>query len=95
MINRDGRQEAVHFDEITMRLKELSYGLNPDHCDPVVVAQKVCAGLKNSITTSELDELAAETAAYKTTDHTDYAIVESSKLKNFFSFFLASSTFGC
>lgn len=74
VIKRDGKQESVHFDKITARLKKLSYGLNPEHCDPVIVAQKVCMGVYKGVTTSQLDELAAETAAAMTTNHPDYAI---------------------
>ena len=32
---RDGRHESVSFDKITARVTKLSYGLNPDFCDPV------------------------------------------------------------
>ncbi len=35
VLKRDGRQEQVHFDKITARITKLSYGLNPDFCDPV------------------------------------------------------------
>ncbi|KAF6157850.1 hypothetical protein GIB67_003750 [Kingdonia uniflora] len=73
VLKRDGRQETVHFDKITARLKKLSYGLSIDHCDPVLVAQKVCAGVYKGVTTSQLDELAAETAAAMTANHPDYA----------------------
>lgn len=73
VIKRDGRQESVHFDKITARLKKLSYGLSSEHCDPVLVAQKVCAGVYKGVTTTQLDELAAETAAAMTTHHPDYA----------------------
>ncbi|KAL4578035.1 hypothetical protein LXL04_014150 [Taraxacum kok-saghyz] len=73
VVKRDGRQEAVHFDKITARLKKLSYGLSIDHCDPVLVSQKVCAGVYKGVTTSQLDELAAETAAGMTANHPDYA----------------------
>ncbi|XP_078179682.1 ribonucleoside-diphosphate reductase large subunit-like [Carex rostrata] len=73
VVKRDGRQEMVHFDKITARLKKLSYGLSQDHCDVVLVAQKVCAGLYKGIMTSQLDELAAETAASLTASHPDYA----------------------
>ncbi|KAJ6682487.1 RIBONUCLEOSIDE-DIPHOSPHATE REDUCTASE [Salix koriyanagi] len=73
VVKRDGRQEAVHFDKITARLKKLSYGLSVDHCDPVLVSQKVCAGVYKGVTTSQLDELAAETAAAMTANHPDYA----------------------
>ncbi|XP_039143601.1 ribonucleoside-diphosphate reductase large subunit [Dioscorea cayenensis subsp. rotundata] len=73
VVKRDGRQESVHFDKITARLKKLSYGLSQEHCDPVLVAQKVCAGVYKGVTTSQLDELAAETAAAMTANHPDYA----------------------
>jgi len=39
------------------------------------VAQKVTAGVYKGVTTSELDELAAETSAALTSTHPDYAIV--------------------
>lgn len=42
VIKRDGRQEKVHFDKITSRIKKLCYGLNETFVDPVEVAQKVC-----------------------------------------------------
>ncbi|CAN8287726.1 unnamed protein product [Cochlearia groenlandica] len=73
VVKRDGRQETVHFDKITARLKKLSYGLSIDHCDPVLVAQKVCVSVYKGVTTSQLDELAAETAASLTCNHPDYA----------------------
>ncbi|RRT37472.1 hypothetical protein B296_00051947 [Ensete ventricosum] len=75
VVKRDGRHEAVHFDKITARLKKLSYGLSQEHCDPVLVAQKVCAGVYKGVITSQLDELAAETAAAMTSNHPDYASV--------------------
>ncbi|KAM0933079.1 putative ribonucleoside-diphosphate reductase [Dioscorea sansibarensis] len=75
VVKRDGRQESVHFDKITARLKKLSYGLSQEHCDPVLVAQKVCAGVYKGVTTSQLDELAAETAAAMTANHPDYALL--------------------
>jgi ribonucleoside-diphosphate reductase subunit M1 len=75
VVKRDGRQEPVHFDKITARLTRLSYGLSAEHCDPVLVAQKVCAGVYKGITTGEIGELAAETAAAMTTSHPDYASV--------------------
>ncbi|KAK8463415.1 hypothetical protein SEVIR_1G363100v4 [Setaria viridis] len=73
VVKRDGRQESVHFDKITARLKKLGYGLSAEHCDPVLVAQKVCAGVYRGVTTSQIGELAAETAAAMTASHPDYA----------------------
>jgi ribonucleoside-diphosphate reductase subunit M1 len=73
VVKRDGRKQEVHFDKITARICKLAYGLNPDFCDPILVAQKVTSGVYKGVTTSELDELAAETAAALTSTHPDYA----------------------
>ena len=70
---RDGRHEPVQFDKITARIKKLAYGLNQEFCDPVLVAQKVTTGVYKGVTTSELDELAAETSASMTSNHPDYS----------------------
>jgi len=43
VVKRDGRQEPVHFDKITARINKLSYGLNPDFCDPVSARRSVRA----------------------------------------------------
>lgn len=72
---RDGRHEPVQFDKITARIKKLAYGLNQEFCEPVLVAQKVTSGVYKGVTTSELDELASETAASMTSIHPDYSIL--------------------
>jgi len=51
------------FDKITDRIKKLCYGLN-EMVDAVKVAMRVIEGLYDGVTTSELDNLAAETCAY-------------------------------
>jgi ribonucleoside-diphosphate reductase alpha chain len=58
------------FDKITDRIK--CYGLN-DLVDAVKVAMRVIEGLYDGVSTSELDNLAAETAASMTIAHPDYA----------------------
>jgi ribonucleoside-diphosphate reductase alpha chain len=77
VIKRDGRTESVKFDKITARIEKLCYSLNPHLVDPVDVARKVIEGLYDGVTTSELDNLAAETAASLTTKHPDYALLAS------------------
>ncbi|KAJ6588887.1 ribonucleotide reductase alpha subunit [Mycena capillaripes] len=72
---RDGRKERILFDKITSRIDKLIYGLDQNYVIPQDVTQKVVAGVYNGITTMELDNLAAETAAYLTTKHPDYAIL--------------------
>ncbi|KAI0059574.1 hypothetical protein BV25DRAFT_1828823 [Artomyces pyxidatus] len=75
VFKRGERRERVQFDKITSRISKLCYGLDNNHVDPVEVAQKVIQGVYQGVTTSELDNLAAETAAYLTTKHPDYAIL--------------------
>jgi len=77
VIKRDGKKETVKFDKITARIEKLCYSLNPELVDPIDVAQKVIEGLFDGVTTSELDNLAAETAASLTTKHPDYALLAS------------------
>ena len=72
VIKRDGRKEPIMFDKITARIKKLCYGFN-ELIDPVRVAMRVIEGLYDGVTTSELDNLAAEIAATMTTTHPDYA----------------------
>ncbi|MDA8669946.1 ribonucleoside-diphosphate reductase subunit alpha [Flavobacteriales bacterium] len=76
VVKRDGRKEAVKFDKITARIKKLCYGLNP-LVAPEKVAMKVIEGLFDGVTTSELDNLAAEVAATNTITHPDYALLAS------------------
>ena len=74
VLKRDGRKEPIMFDKITARVRKMCYGLN-DLVDPVKVAMRVIEGLYDGVTTSELDNLAAETAATMTTTHPDYALL--------------------
>lgn len=76
VLKRDGRKEAVKFDKITARIKKLCYGLNPI-VDPTKVAMKVIEGVYEGVSTSELDNLAAEVAASQVVTHPDYALLAS------------------
>jgi len=77
VIKRDGNRESVKFDKVTARVQKLCYGLDPIHVTPINVAMKVIEGIYEGVTTSELDNLAAETAASLTTKHPDYALLAS------------------
>jgi ribonucleoside-diphosphate reductase alpha chain len=72
VLKRDGKKELIMFDKITARVRKLCYGLN-GLVDPLKVAMRVIEGLYDGVTTSELDNLAAEIAATMTTTHPDYA----------------------
>jgi ribonucleoside-diphosphate reductase alpha subunit len=76
VLKRNGKKETVKFDKITARIQKLSYGLSP-LVDVIEVTKKVIEGIYDGVTTSELDSLAAETAASLTTKHPDYALLAS------------------
>jgi ribonucleoside-diphosphate reductase alpha chain len=76
VVKRDGRKEAVKFDKITARIIKMCYGLDP-LVSPEAVAMKVIEGIYDGVTTTVLDNLAAEVAASKTIDHPDYALLAS------------------
>lgn len=69
---RSGEKEPIKFDKITERIHGLSTDLD-ERVDPSAIAQKVIEGIYDGITTRELDQLAAETAAYLSTKHPDYS----------------------
>lgn len=75
VIKRDGRRESVRFDKITTRIENLCYSLDSRYIHPIEVAKKVIDGLYDGVTTSELDNLAAEVCASLTVKHPDYAVL--------------------
>ena len=76
VIKRNGKKEPVKFDKVTARIEKLSYRLSP-LVDVHEVAKKTIEGIYEGVPTTELDNLAAETAASLTTTHPDYAILAS------------------
>ena len=76
VLKRDGRREPVQFDKITARIKKLCYGLH-DAVDPTKVAMRVIEGVYDGVTTTELDNLAAEVSATNAVTHPDYAQLAS------------------
>lgn len=75
VIKRNGKKEAVHFDKITARLHKLVYGLEITANDIIEISKKVIQGIYDQVTTTALDNLAAETVAAYTTTHPDFAIL--------------------
>lgn len=72
VITRSGTKEKVRFDKVTDRIEKLCFGLDENHIDTTLITQKVVEGIYDGITTDDLDQLAAETAAYLATKHPDY-----------------------
>ncbi|MDX2278394.1 MAG: ribonucleoside-diphosphate reductase subunit alpha [Saprospiraceae bacterium] len=75
VIKRSGRTEEVSFDKITARIRKMSYGLDTNYVNIIEVSKKVIMGLYDGVSTIELDNLAAETAATMATVHPDYALL--------------------
>lgn len=73
VVNRKGEKEDVRFDAILEKLTNLSTDLDPVWVDPAYLAKLVIEGLYDGVTTRELDELAAETAASLASQHPDYS----------------------
>lgn len=71
VVKRNGRHEPVSFDKITSRIHKLCYGMTS--VEPITVAQKVVQGVYRGVTTTELDELAAEIAAQMSSQNYEYA----------------------
>ena len=76
VVKRDGRTEPVQFDKITARIKKLCYELH-ESVDATKVAMRVIEGVYDGVTTTELDNLAAEVAATNAVTHPDYASLAS------------------
>jgi ribonucleoside-diphosphate reductase alpha chain len=74
VIKRNGKREEVSFDKITARIKKLVYGLS-DHVSAIKISMKVIEGLYDGVSTSDLDNLAAETSATMAAIHPDYALL--------------------
>ena len=78
VLKRDGStKEPVKLDKITARIKKQTYDLNQDYVDYMEVVKKTISGLHDGITTTELDNLAAETAASLSSVHPDYSFLAS------------------
>lgn len=75
VVKRDGKQQSCQFDKIQSRISKLCYGLDSKFVNEAVISQKVIQGVYPGVTTVELDELAAQTAASFATQHPDYAVL--------------------
>jgi len=73
VVNRKGEREDVRFDAIHEKLRSLTHGLDPVWVDPGHVTKLTIEGLYDGVTTRELDQLAAETAASLASQHPDYS----------------------
>jgi ribonucleoside-diphosphate reductase alpha subunit len=74
VIKRSGRIEDMKFDNITNRIKNLTYGLS-ENCDSSKVAQQVASSLYDGINVQEIDTLSAEVCVGMITSDPDYEIL--------------------
>ena len=71
---RSGRIEDMKFDNVTNRIKKLTYGLS-ENCDSSKVAQQVFSSMYDGITTHEIDTLSAEICIGMITTDPDYEVL--------------------
>ena len=71
VIKRSGRIEDMKFDNVTNRIKNLTYDLS-ENCDSAKVAQQVFSSMYDNITTQEIDTLSAEICIGMITSDPDY-----------------------
>ena len=74
VIKRSGRVEDMKFDNVTNRIKNLTYGLS-ENCDSSKVAQQVFSSMYDQITAQEIDTLSAEICIGMITSDPDYEIL--------------------
>jgi len=74
IIKRDGSQEPVSFDKVLQRIQKAGKDLN---VQVDTLAQNIISQICDGISSSKLDELAAQLAASLSTLHPDYAILAS------------------
>ena len=72
VIKRNGNRVPIRYDSITDRNKNLASDLN---VNPDYLSKLVIQSLKDNMTTSEIDDLSSETAAYMSTYEPDYDIL--------------------
>jgi len=75
VLKRDGKPEPVSYDKVLRRIQKASRGLN---VHPDALAQCVISQIYDGVTTTELDDLAAQLAASLSTQHPDYATLAAS-----------------
>ncbi len=73
VVNRKGEREDVRFDAIHEKLSSLTNGLDTNWVDAANLTKLTIEGLYDGVTTRELDQLAAETAASLASHHPDYS----------------------
>ena len=73
VVNRKGEREDVRFDAIHEKLSSLTDGLDTNWVDAANLTKLTIEGLYDGVTTRELDQLAAETAASLASHHPDYS----------------------
>jgi ribonucleoside-diphosphate reductase alpha chain len=75
IVKRDGTQESVSFDKVLKRIQKAGKDLN---VQVDTLAQNIISQICDGISSSKLDELAAQLAASLSTQHPDYATLASS-----------------
>lgn len=76
VVKRNGDRQVCDQQKIINRIKSAAAGLDR-RVDAEYVSKRTISGLRTGISTSQLDELAAETAAARISIHPDYGMLAS------------------
>ena len=71
VIKRNGDREAISFDKVMSRIRNLSNDLN---INITKITQDICSQIYPDVPTYKLDELGAQIAVALSTEHPDNAI---------------------
>eukprot|EP00659_Diplonema_papillatum_P020214 gene20214-31078_t len=75
VIKKDGSKVPFDAEKIVKRLSHFTNGLDTKYVDVVAVVKTVEDGSHDDMTTQQVDELLAQTAAYMACKHPDYALL--------------------
>ena len=78
---RNGSSEPVDLNKIVRAIQRHSEDL--EHIDPMIVATRTISGIYDGATTSELDQLAIQTAASYIATEPEYSKLASRMLKTY------------
>jgi ribonucleoside-diphosphate reductase alpha chain len=76
VVKKNGVPQDFSKEKLELRLKKVVYGLS-SLLEVDLIIDKVAAGLYDGVTTTEIDDLASEEAAYMITKHPDYSKLAS------------------
>mmetsp|Transcript_2663 Transcript_2663/g.4104 ORF Transcript_2663/g.4104 Transcript_2663/m.4104 type:complete len:797 (-) Transcript_2663:59-2449(-) len=75
VVKRSTKTQKLERSKLLTRIKNLTFGLDTRYVNADTIVESVIQGSFDGISTQKLDELCAQTAAYSSTKHPDYALL--------------------